>query len=469
MNENKILKNLDRGIEPEQTLKEYAGTLSESYMKLSFCKLTVNFSTYYDDLEKAGSIDGEKTQREFRIFLELAEKLTDGAGIDEEDIRRLNDLREGLRERMQSLYDYVHILGLYEHILSRLQYRYEENGTAVDVEDLMMEIHGYICRDLEPSGMNTRMQNMMGEMPIRMTRSRFMDMVKKSCSCYKGTRSDIADYFFNDMYQQAQLPHADDLDPAYGDLQEIVRDMEAIDFDSLDGEKVKNGLDKLQIAGQQLGQAFSYDFQLIELINDLYILMLNSSFAEQDREVAPLAVRCISSYMKAAREQNFLGMDEDIVDDLGRLNDYRQKLVGMHILFEDQLLTVMQRYQELIKTDGLHKHFTYLRLSNILAGVDLTAQLDADQEIFVADGDYIAKKTDKLLDMYTSIFSNYPIIIRRAVISDALMKLPVACDSLEECEQLILQSFENCRDQAEIRASAELIRMTMRDEARWQE
>ncbi len=469
MNENKILKNLDRGIEPEQTLKEYARILSEGYMKLSFCKLAVNFSTYYDDLEKAGSIDGEKTQREFKLFLELAGKLTDGQCIGEEDIRRLDGLREGLRERMQSLYDYVHILGLYEHVLSRLQYRYEEETAPVDVEALMMEIHGYICQDPEPSGMNMRMQNMMGEMPIRMTRSRFLDMVEKSCSCYTGTRSDIADYFFNDMFQQAQLPHADDLNPAYGDLQEIVRDMEAIAFDSLDGEKVKNALDKLQIAGQQLGQAFSYDFQLIELINDLYILVLNGIFAGKDREVAPLAVRCIRSYMKAAREQNFLGMDEDIVDDLGRLNDQQQKLVGMHILFEDQLLSVMQRYQDIIQEIHLEEHFKCLRMSDILAGVDMTAQLDTDKEIFIADRDYIARKTDKLLAMYTSVFNNYPMIIRRAVISDALMKLPVACDSLEECEQLILQSFENCRDQVEIRASAELMRMTMREEEKWQE
>ncbi|MGN0203584.1 MAG: hypothetical protein ACI4BB_03500 [Coprococcus sp.] len=469
MNENKILKNLDRGIETEQTLKEYARVLSEGYMKLSFCKLAVNFSTYYDDLEKAGSIDGEKTQKEFKIFLELTAKLIGADAIGEADIRRLDGLREGLRERMQSLYDYVHILGLYEHVLSRLQYRYEEKTAPVDVEALMMEIHGYICQDPEPSGMNERMQNMMGEMPIRMTRSRFLDLVSKSCSCYKGTRSDIADYFFNDMYQQAQLPHADDLNPAYEELQEIVRDMEAIDFDSLDEEKVKNALDKLQIAGQQLGQAFSYDFQLIELINDLYILMLNSNFAGQDREVAPLAVRCISSYMKAAREQNFLGMDEDIVDDLGRLNDQQQKLVGMHILFEDQLLSVMQRYQDIVRAIDLEEHFQCLRLSNILAGVDMTAELDTGREIFVADRDYIAKKTDKLLEMYTSVFNNYPMIIRRAVISDALMKLPVACDSLEECEQLILQSFENCRDQVEIMASAELMRMTMREEEKWQE
>lgn len=469
MNENKILKNLDRGIEPEQTLQEYASALSKGYMKLSFCKLAVNFSTYYDDLEKAGSIDGEKTREAFGIFLELAEKLTGGEPIDGEDIGRLDKLREELRGRMQSLYDYVHILGLYEHILGRLQYRYEEDAPPVDVEALMMEIHGYICQDQEASGMNGRMQNMLGEMPIRITRSRFLDLVEKSCSCYKGTRSDIADYFFNDMYQQAQLPHADDLNPVYGDLQEIVRDMEAIDFETLNEERVKNALDKLQIAGQQLGQAFSYDFQLIELINDLYILMLNSAFVKWDHDVAPLAAGCIRSYMKAAREQNFLGMDEDIVTDLGKLNDYQQKLVGMHILFEDQLMMTVERYRDIIAKNGMEEQFWCLRLSNILAGVDMMAELDADKQIFTVDHDYIQKKTDKLLSMYVSIFNNYPIIIRRAVISDAFMKLPVACDSLEECEQLILQSFENCRDRAEIRASAEIMRMTMKDEVKWQE
>lgn len=465
MSENRILRDLDKGVHPEETLKRFTDVLSAGYMKLSYCKLAVNFSSYYDDLEKAGGPDAEKTQSDFENLLVLIEKYLitkDITGL-ESDLTKLHEMRSDLIGRMQCLYDYVHILGIYEHVINRIQYKYEDDVCPVDFETLMAEIHQYICRDQEPSGMNTRMQDVFGEMPVRMTRSRFLDMVQKGCSYYIGTRSDIADHFFSEMYQQAALPHGADLNPEYTDLHAIVLDMEAIDFDKMNGDKVKAALDKLQIASQQLGQAFSYDFQLLELINDLYILMMNRPFAEPEKEVAPLAEGCISAYMKAAKEHDFIGMDEDILTDISKLNDYQEKLVGMHMLFEDQLAGAAQRYASEIEACGLSEKFRCLKLSNILSGIDLMAELNADQEIFVTDRDYITAKTDKLLSMYTDIFHDYPMNIRRAVIADALTKLPVACDSLEEGEMFIRQNFENCRDQAELYASAKLIRTIMAD------
>lgn len=465
MSENRILKDLDRGVRPAETLQRFTDILTAGYMKLAYCRLAVNFSSYYDDLEKAGGPDADKTKDDFENLLTLIEKdlLSQDHTSPETDRQKLDGMRNALTARMQCLYDYVHILGIYEHVMNRIQYQYEDEVRPVDLEGLMTEIHQFICRDQEPSGMNTRLQDVFGEMPVRMTRSRFMDMVQKGCSYYMGTRSDIADHFFDEMYHQAVLPRSTELNPAYEDLYDIVCDMEALDFEQMNAEKVKAALDKLQIASQQLGQAFSYDFQLLELMNDLYILLLNMPFAGTDKEVAPLACGCISAYMKAAREHDFIGMDEDILSDITRLNAYQEKLVGMHVLFEDQLAGTARRYAAEIAECGLTDLVRSLKLSNILSGIDLMAKLDADREIFVTDRDYIMEKTDKLLSMYRDIFHDHPMNIRRAVIADALTKLPLACDSLEEGEMFIRQNFENCRDQAELYASAKLIRTIMAD------
>lgn len=469
MSENKILRDLDRGFQPELALARYAEILGTGYMKLAYCKLADDLVAYYDDLEAAEGIDADRIQETFRKLLTLIERAIAADAMSAEDDRQiLHDMRNALCQRMQQMYSYVHILSIYEHIMNRLQYQYRTDLPDIDLDELMMEFHNYICKTDDPAGVNQRIQNILSEMPIRMTKSRFLDLAVKSCNCYRGTRSDIADYFFNDMYLQAKLPCLEELNPEYDALYALVQDMEAIDFGKLDQEAVEAALDRLQKAGEDMALAFACDFQLLELMNDLYILILNMSYVQAQPDVKALAAGCIDAYMKAAGEHNFIGMEEDIVGDIRKLNDIREKLSGLHMLFEDQLLVNLKRYDAVITANGMADVFKNLRLSMILSGIHLMAELNADEEIFITDRDYIAKKTDKLISIYTDMFGNSPMIIRRAIIAEALGKLPVAFDSLEENEALIRQSFENCKDKAERHASIDMIR-TMMTEKEWQE
>ena len=85
---------------------------------------------------------------------------------------------------------YTDVFQAYEYVLNRLEGRFEpqlmgNRNVRPDEEEWTAEIMAYIMDTDEPMVVNERVQSVVGQLPIRLTRNKFFAMVEEGMSVYK--------------------------------------------------------------------------------------------------------------------------------------------------------------------------------------------------------------------------------------------------------------------------------------------
>lgn len=446
MNINRLIKDLKNGNNPEENLSVYSQLLLSSYERLTLGKFALNFTEKYDVLAKEEGDTGEILS----VIASITRKV--GSGQTEtlaQDMIRLDDARGKVLSNLDQLEEYLHYFQLYEHIFNRMNYRFEESLSLTDDTALGDKLMSYITEKQDAETVNERIQAVLGELPVRLTNTKFFELLEKGCSCYAGARNDMAENFFARMERCAALPSLERLDSGRGDLYDLAKEFDHLSLNDVDKDQCREYMAKLSLAGSMVARDLSNNVDLLELINSLYIILITQPYTVSEPKECTELRNILRSYMRAVDSGDFLDIDADILGGLSKTVEDQQKYLGEHMLLEDALDSIYEKNAQSIDGMVLGGIYKTLRTAGRLFMTNSRADISELCPYYTVSREAVMARIRKLEEIYEHSFKNCGQVMKRSLISMALDNMPVPFDSLEKVEAYIRQSLASCTEQYE--------------------
>ena len=441
----------------EENLKTYTEGLLTLYRRISTLRLSMN---YYTLAQVVSDIDASLRQ----VLSPSIDRLQDTIKnvflndcVSDDELAKIEEFRNSLIERMELMTSYVDRLAVYEYILNRVEYRFKEPEFSMEYYhgDFEKDILNYITSDKDNTVINMKIGQIIGQLPMRLSKNKYFDILKDSLSLYKGSEKlSVRDFLYMVRTSGTLLiPNADTSD--FKDLDDALDALKKVDFSDVDKETYEKLRDRLDIVSASVKDYSDSYVMITEIVNDLYsvILSLRADDGSKEGEYERL-YKIINETYQAVEElrepdevefEFFEGIQEKLGSKL-----YRPESVLPEILMENK---------EEIDDFGYRSVFDTLDLLVKLQSASTFATLNDEAWLKEpADEKYIEEVTINLANEFSALFEGTDRYYKRAVMASVLSNLPAFFNNADELKGYIHIALTQCTDEAEKQCCMVLIK-----------
>lgn len=459
-----MIKDIINGKDLEINLPSYANKLMDSYYDFSMIRLSMDYYTYHEVLMDNPNLkeDDRKINIEINQSIKELFVLQPNQVIIEDLIKRLDCLRQETIKKMKVLTAYADIFQIYEHVLNRVEYKFIDNKEVVVEEAFINEIIQYLFDTKDNMIINDKIKEIIGQLPVRMTKSKYYELISDSISIYKGADKSSLDNYIYMLRTCSMLYHPDGMEEYFPQLNILLQDFKQVNYKELDKDGYTYYANKLQDAVAIIQLSSDYYVRIQELTNNLYTVALSYSYITKNNS----RVDSICKDIIIDVYENFL--EEKTTDQLDitaekfiLLEGSQEECFEEYSTLESVLYEIKTNHSNIIKSLMLDQVFNRLNLSSMLLSSSVFIELDdinLDQKVDII---YIKQVTKELLEDYSQLFSNNEQAVNRAVMSSTLNKMPVFFNTSDAVVEYITEALSQCREPTEKMASIEIIRMLM--------
>lgn len=451
-------ENFERGL---SVFFQEAASVNNVYAGTSFL---LQFYSFYESI-----VDGERelSGERLAIWQEINRIVRENflSGFDgakrEEAVKKLFSLRGQITGKMQVLTTYTDRFSLYEYMLNRMEPRFENEVFLPEDDEAAREILRYIFMEKDNLLVNTRIQQMLSQLPVRMSRSKFEGLVRAGFENYVGMDTGAADDFVYRIVSVAGLYEPEGMKEYFPEFYNSLFVLRGKDWKTMEEADYKEAQELFSRTAGEV-QALTDDYYLLmELVNSLYAWLLNYPYASVDATAQmdhflPLLeeiCRGELSEEKTIKSTSLLDETE------GVLEEFSLKLQKM----QGTLSKMEEDVQKSAAALMLEKEYTCLRVSVLLLSGSLFAELEQKGQMQIADRAYLKTAADSLVEKLLAAFSTQPKILNRAMIAAVLGELPVFFNSQNEVMDYVRGSLSGCHETAEKVAGIRLMRKLMEE------
>ncbi len=464
-NTRKLVKELNAGINREKNLPVYVEQSKRTYHQLAQLKLMMEYYMFYEMWEE-GLNPYMKEAEEITGFVNhLIEKIYIGEISDEEAqtwLDKTHAMRKQIMEKMQVATSYVDMCIVFEYMLNRVQYRFQPVEEPLDDDALAEKIIRFIFGVKDNMVVNENIRTMIGQLPVRMTKSRYFDLVRNSLSVYKdGDVSSLDGYLY--MFRTSALLYKPKgMDEHFSEVASLVEELSGLDYDGLTEEAYTLYSEKVQNAAGHLRDISDLYMCLQQMVNDLYTLLLNRNYRsyENDSKAPELVIEGIWRLLTENEGEFFtdeqgcvLTMNEEklalIENYLTHTEGAQEQLYEKSILLEAMQQELAESAGEELSALGLSEDMKKLLLSSQLMSSSMFIDLEQGAGEQPVTAEYLKEQTDKLMQELENMFKEKGKQYRRAVMAATLEKMPVFFTSGEEVAEYVRTSLSMCTDASE--------------------
>lgn len=462
MNLNDVIKELKKGNNLEKNLPVYGKALAFSYHRMAAYHLAMDLTEYYDVINESTD-EASSACRE--LLKETAAMIKSCAvpgeyKVSEENISKIDNIRNSVLKQIDDIGDYTFFLQLYEHLLNRAEYRSSGKIFDFDEESFAEDVCAFVDTK-EAISTNERIQAVMGELPVRMTFSKFMDIIGKGCRYYIGARSDMAEAFFESMHDCVRPVTLDGLNKEYEKLYEICEKLIKTDCNAIGADECREAASMVETAAVEISETLKLYLCLADIVNHFYIYLLTKPYVFEESSDIKKSEAVIGEFFRAVDKGSFLTPDEDIVGLLRELTKKQEKLLGEHMMLEDVFYEMITLYARQIDELALNGLYDSLYDSSRMFNESALSPLGQRKTYFAVDSAWIDAKLSQLLAHYKNCFASMERSVKRAQMAFTIGALPVVFDNLSDFKAYVRDSLLSCSDKAAKTASEELISQIM--------
>lgn len=467
-NENKkIMRDILKGMDLEMNLPMYAGAYISAAYEYSIIHLVLNYYTIKEIQDETNGIakdeylstvvDGIHT-----ILFEtiLAEELS---GNYEELVASVHNMRDEMTKKMTILTAYTDALQIYEYVLNRIEYTVTGEVYPVEETELAAKVFQYLFRDNDKMVVNSKIQMVTGQLPIRMTKSRFFDYLTDTLNIYNGSDKSSVDDFVSMLKSTALLELPEGFEDAYPAIAGLINELQNTDFKSVDLQSYRAIMEQFSVTTDYLTELVSNYLLVMEIINDLYAVLLAIPYEKNEDRVITVCLNMLSGLHDA-----FISECEipDVVNEGFEQIEGVQEELGEDILqYESILAEVMREHKDTISWIMSDKIFGSLSLISKLMSNSLFIDLEKEEITEdLADTDYITAKRDELVGLLTDFFQSHSKEVNRAVMASLFSNMPVLFNSQQEVKDYIEYTLNHCSNTGELMACAKILEDMMEEE-----
>lgn len=463
---------LDKNKDVRQMLPDYVDKCMHMNYEDARLKLMMHYYMYYEMVTEGINpyIDSARdtTDAVNEIIAEIYEK-----ELSEEEMSeiayKLLQLRQNVMDKMQVLTAYVDCFVVYEYILNRVQYRFEEMKKLPDDTEFAQDVVKFIFGSKDNAAINDCIHSIIGQLPMRMTRSRYIDIIRNSISVYEGSDMSSLESFVYMFRTNAMLYKNDDMDRYFTEFVPVLDELSKVDYENITKEMYDIYAEKIRNNAVKLNDVSDLYMQLGQIINELYIIAISSKYNERpDKQQAQqIVIRGINALF-TNRESDVWNLSKESLEDeeakLYWLGEYFHEIEGKQEQLSDAmnmagavLDETIDAQKDIIEELSLTQEFTYLKQMSQLSSNSVFAELNekiADRKVTADDA---LKTADELAAEIKGHLKNSSRMVRRAIMANTIDKLPVFFGSPQEVADYVTMSLEQCDDEAEKYASKQLI------------
>lgn len=466
----KVIKEINNNMNLEMNLPVYGNYMMNLYHKCALVEMTMDYYTFYEML-----CDGENINEKLQVYTdELNDIIKENVletKVDsnrEKGIARIDILRNQVYRSVNILTSYADIFSRYEYVSNRCEYLFKDSEKygKISDEDLTREIMQYIFSDEDNAMINSKISEVVAELPVRLTKNKFFQYLSDGFSVYTQTDKETIDDFVYMIRTAALLKLPDGLEE-YEELFEIYKDVSNISFTELTEEQFQNLEAKLQYAANFINEETNLLMILQGLINKVYVLMITTPYADCDDKEQVACMNIIQAVHDNFGDADYISLPDDITDIFvfleGVPEHIREKMQSVEYVLD----TIKNNYLSIVKDIMADNIYQGLFIAQNLLVDSLFVDLSDIQNIFEDENDlveefdvaqYVVKQRDAMIADLTEFFNNHQKLINKSVMAVILSSLPVFFNNITEVQDYVYNSLSNCTNHAEKYASVEILK-----------
>jgi hypothetical protein len=456
-----IYKDIINNRRLQEAIPEILDIAAHKYNIYSTVRLALNYYTGYEmywDNNWTGQLDDYIRS----INKIISDTLLQVSKIEQDEhIKQIDEVRKGITKRMEMLTLFVDLFKIYEYALNRVEYRFKKADPIIEDEEFAKEILRYIFNGDDNVLINDRIKEIIGELPVRITRQKYFDYIRNSLHELIGASEDILETYIYLFRSSAMLDVSSEMKDAYPVLWEKKEKLESLNFKEITDKDYDEAICLVREAAVFLEEETSAYYNLIEIVNELYTVLLCAPYMEQalvdNDEQRKAALQIIGGINRIFSEDKQEEPSLEIMECFGVIEGLQEDMEYDIVSLEDILYHIDTNHRRVVDSIGRGEQLHCLLHSKNLHSGSLFVDLDSTDSSEPIDNDRINKETDKLIKELEDSFKSLDRMIIRAIMASTMNKLPVFFNSHSEVMDYVLYSLNKCTDMAEKYASMEII------------
>lgn len=471
--DKKLITDIKRKKNLDCNLVKFADVMMKADFEYACQKFALNYFTVKEMLEDKDIADDPYIYESILAINQLTGKYVTGSAteVQAEDFQSVNKIRNTIIRKMKVLTAYTDAFELYEYLLNRKEFEFQENQTdaeencfaSYDAEQFAEQIFNYIFADQDKVVINAKIQEVVEQLPIRMTKNRFYDILGQTLSIYHGCECGSLNEFVEMIETTALIKLPDGFETEYSALFDAYQMLKAGDYAKLTYEAYRQLSTVLDKSAAFINDVVSDYLMLIELVNDLYSMMLACEIKPQLSDACMKAIKIIQIVYEALEAED--DIPAEAYDMLMVLEGTQEQAGEYKMLLESSIYDIVSTNQENLVRLKLDERYRILdTLDKLLSGsmfvdIDNISMYDTTP----ADTEAIIRVKDQLVSKFADLFAANTIAVNRGIMAKILSNIPVFFNSQQEIKDYIEYSLNHCSNKSEVKASYLVISQMMEE------
>jgi hypothetical protein len=456
---NYVSQEITKGKNLDLNLKQYGESMAALYQGLAYIKLSMNYYTVYDMLNEAPYKESQFNQLLDELNAIIKEDILNNEKVC--DTTRIEAVRNRIVHIMEVVTAYVDRLRIYEYVLNRIEYRFSDQKPDEEYYGSYMtnDIIQYILSERDNVVINTKISEIMGQLPMRLSRARFYDYIRDAFSLYHGAQKGTIIDFVYTLRTTAMLEAPKEVDMMFEEIHDIYETLKNADYDAINREEFNRLHGALMIAIEQMTSCADMFVLLEQMVNDVYTIQLTNYHNIGVAEEIQTSKRIIEA-VNQAFDSDESDIDSDILDQFTMFEGKQERILSMVQKCDFTIEYAKKNHMAQLNELNLVKEYQALDyVVKLQSGSDFV-DLNKDQSLEeIAMDSFTDETCEKFIDELDQMFKTLPQIVRRAVMSTVISQLPVFFNNTQELQQYINLSLEQCHDAAERMAVIDVMRI----------
>jgi len=445
----KARKELFAKRDVEFNLPCYLRNLAGVYYRMANYNLAMQYTSFAEGVAEGDVELPEKAKEYAQTIKTYVEALAKGeCASGEEALVRIGELRQELTVAMQALTAYTDRLYLHEYALRRLAPAMEGTAEEIDSNAALEEISSFLFFDEEQEGLLARVSAVISELPVRMTKAKFMEWVRNTASVYKEADGETLDRVFYMLYSASGLYEPEGME-LFPECRKVLDDLNALDYRSITEEQYASAKKKLSEITEFITSVSDAYFSLTEIVNSLLTVLFTEGYAMPADLEATEGCREIYRMLSEGKDftdmalveafETFEGLPEQIEEFLFTEEAYFDELPVDEKLLDAMMQKVL--YTRVVYARRLHTTSIFVKIEN-----EEAKELSFDAML------------DEFCVAVTKVLEEGQRAVNRAVMARVIQNLPLPFTRKSDIQKYALAALENCHDMSEKTAAMRAIR-----------
>lgn len=451
----KLKNDILSGNNLKENIPIFISELSKTYNYMSSIKILLNNALLEEKLE-----DNKDD------FCDLLLTYIDKLDIIYSEITKVNSIEEkrnvidqlsNIREKFildaEMISKYNDRLNIYDHLFLRIIYRFEDNSDLVDLdnETWARNILKNIFEENDNLVINDNIKMTMEELPVRITKQKYFDIVKEGMLAYNGADKSSFEKFVYILRSLSIIDTEFEWKDDFKKIGKISEQLKTLDYSKLSKEEFYEAMDKLDYAKSYLDNQSDIFYIIIDIINAYYGKVLTSLYVDSE-ELENTNVEMyknINIAMNQFIENKQAGKSNINYSLLESIEGAQEKLYEDVQILESILYDIKEQNIDQIEKMDINEKFNDLMTMEKLLSNNSFIDINEEDYQEITTEDEILSEFNLFIQDSEKLFSNLDRRVIRSVMAKVMGFIPVFLKTHTELMNYVINSLEKCQDMPE--------------------